>query len=84
MPRQTAGRKPALRRALAILLLASQATVAQSLDDRHLPVIPRTPEEMAKVAAELAPVIDFAVPETFEANPAGAATVRATGTADAF
>lgn len=39
---------------------------------------------MAMVAAAFAPVIDFAVPEAFEANPAGVATVRATGTADAF
>ena len=45
---------------------------------------PRLPEDAAKVAAALAPPISFAAPEPFEANPAGAATVRAGSTADAF
>lgn len=73
-----------MRHALVVLCLASQAAVAQSLDDRHLPVIPRTPDETARIAAALAPVSDFTKAEAFEANPAGSATVRATGTADAF
>jgi CxxC motif-containing protein (DUF1111 family) len=72
-----------MRLALAFLCLTTPA-VAEGLDDRHLPVIPRTPEEAAKVAAALAPATDFTRPEPFEAKPAGAATVRATGTADAF
>jgi CxxC motif-containing protein (DUF1111 family) len=84
MLRQIAGRRPAMRHALAILFLASPAAVAQSLDDRHLPVIARTPDEAARIATALAPVTDFSKPEAFEANPAGAVTVRATGTADAF
>lgn len=72
-----------MRLALALCLTAAPA-FAQTLDDRHLPVIPRTPEDAAKVAAVLAPAGDFTKPEPFEAKPAGAATVRATMTADAF
>jgi CxxC motif-containing protein (DUF1111 family) len=72
-----------MRLALILWLIAAPA-LAQSLDDRHLPVIPRTPEDAAKVAAALAPPTDFTKPEPFEAKPAGAATVRASDTADAF
>ena len=72
-----------MRLALALLCLTTPA-LAHSLDDRHLPVIPRTPEEAAKIAAVLSPPTDFSKPEPFEAKPAGAATVRATLTADAF
>ena len=67
-----------------VLCLAAIPAFAQSLDDRHLPVIPRTAEDTAKIAAVLAPPTDFSKPEPFEAKPAGAATVRATETADAF
>jgi CxxC motif-containing protein (DUF1111 family) len=67
-----------------VLCLTAAPAVAQTLDDRHLPAIPRTPEDQAKIAAVLAPPTDFTKPEPFEANPAGAATVRATATADAF
>lgn len=70
---------------LALMLcLATAPAHAQDLDDRHLPVIPRTPEDTAKIAAVLAPPTDFTKPEPFEAKPAGAATVRAITTADAF
>ncbi|MCX7289064.1 MAG: thiol oxidoreductase, partial [Rhodobacterales bacterium] len=72
-----------MRLALALLCLVTPA-LAEGLDDRHLPVIPRTPEDAVKVAAVLAPPTDFTKPELFEAKPAGAATVRATTTADAF
>jgi CxxC motif-containing protein (DUF1111 family) len=72
-----------MRLTLALCLVAAPA-FAQTLDDRHLPVIPRTPEEQARIAAVLAPPADFSRPEPFEQNPAGAATVRATSTADAF
>lgn len=73
-----------MRHALAILCLACQAAVAQTLDDRHLPVIARTIEEMVEVAAALEPVTDFTKPEAFEADPAGAATVRPPDTAGTF
>jgi CxxC motif-containing protein (DUF1111 family) len=72
-----------MRMTLALCLAAAPA-FAQTLDDRHLPVIPRTPEDQAKIAAVLAPPADFLKPEPFEAKSAGAATVRATDTADAF
>ncbi|MCU0903588.1 MAG: c-type cytochrome [Tabrizicola sp.] len=71
-------------RLAVLLLLATTPTFAQTLDDRHLPVIPRTPEDQAKIAAVLAPPTDFTKPEPFEQNPAGAATVRAIATPDAF
>lgn len=67
----------------AVLCLAG-AAAAQTLDDRHLNVIPRTEAETARVAAILAPPGDFTRPEPFEAKPAGAATVRARANADAF
>jgi CxxC motif-containing protein (DUF1111 family) len=72
-----------LRPILILPFLAAPA-LAQTLDDRHLPVIARTAEEAARVAAILAPPPDFTRPEKFEENPAGAATVRARDNADAF
>ncbi|GHC22912.1 thiol oxidoreductase [Gemmobacter nanjingensis] len=67
----------------AALLLAAPA-MAQTLDDRHLPVLPRTKAETARIARVLAPPTDFSAPEKFEAKPGGAATTRAIATADAF
>jgi CxxC motif-containing protein (DUF1111 family) len=54
------------------------------LDDRHLPVIPRTAAESSRIAGVLTAPADPARPEAFEANPGGAATTRAMTTADAF
>lgn len=71
-------------RALLILPVLALPALGQGLDDRHLPVIPRTAAEAARVAAILAPPSDFTKPETFEAKSAGAATVRARATTDAF
>jgi CxxC motif-containing protein (DUF1111 family) len=71
-------------RLVLVLCLTAAPAFAQQLDDRHLPVIPRTPEDAAKIAAVLAAPTDFTKAEPFEANPAGAATVRARDTADAF
>jgi CxxC motif-containing protein (DUF1111 family) len=73
--------------ASALIVLAAGlpgGSLAQALDDRHLPVIARTAEEAARIAAVLAPPADFTAPQPFEEMSAGAATVRATGTADAF
>ncbi len=72
-----------MRLVLAVLCMTTPV-FAEGLDDRHLPVIPRTPEDQAKVAAVLSSPTDFSTPEPYEAKPAGAATVRATATADAF
>lgn len=71
------------RAALFGILLTGPA-LAQTLDDRHLPVVLRTEAEAARVAAVLAQPSDFSVSEPFEAKSAGAATVRVATTADAF
>lgn len=65
-------------------VLAAIPAMAQVADDRHLSVIPRTAAETARITAILAPPTDFTAPEPFEANSAGAATVRARDNADAF
>ncbi len=71
---------------LAVLLIGWMALPAgaDGLDDRHLPVVPRTQAEAARIAGVLAPPSDFTASEPFEGLPAGAATVRVTETADAF
>ena len=73
--------------ALPVALLLAVGAVAGGLPgwgEPHLAVVPRTPDEAARVAAVLAPPADFAAPEPFEDKPAGAATVRARTDADAF
>ncbi len=70
-------------RPLLLVCLAAPCA-AQTLDDRHLPVLPRSAEDLAKIAVALTPPADFSAPEAFEENSAGAATVRARKTADAF
>ena len=72
-----------LRAALCLFAL-SGAAIAQTLDDRHLPFVPRTSDEAARVAIVLAPPTDFSAPEPFEGKPGGAATVHVTATSDAF
>ncbi len=76
---------------LSALALAGQAQDGQGTDLAlpqlalpHLAVVARTAEEAARVAAVTAPPTDFTVPQPFEANGGGAATVRARDTADAF
>lgn len=69
-------------RALLIILLTT--TPALALDDPHLSTLPRTAAESARITAILTPPTDFTKPEPFEALSAGAATVRARNTADAF
>ncbi len=71
-------------RPLCLLVLAAAPLGAQTLDDRHLPVIPRTAEETARIATVLQPPADFTTTEPFEVMQAGAATVRARPNADAF
>ena len=70
-----------------LILVMGSAALAQEapvLDDNHLNVIPRTAAEAARIAAVLAPPADFTSPEQFEQLSAGAATVRARKSADAF
>lgn len=73
---------------IALALVFSTAANAQdpgfNLGDPHLNVIPRTAKEAARIAAVTAPATDFSAPQKFEEKPAGAATVRARKTADAF
>ncbi len=75
---------------LALLAALSPAAPARAepplpaLHDDHLPVVPRTAEEQARIQAVTAPPTDFSAPEPFEAKPGGAATTRARETADAF
>ncbi len=69
---------------LAALALLPEAGLAGGADDIALRVVPRTAAETARIAAVTAPTIDFTAPEPHEALPAGAATVRARTTRDAF
>ena len=74
--------------ALAALVLAlpapAQETPWSGLEDVHLDILPRTADEAARIAAVTAPRTDFSGPWPFEENSAGAQTVRARATADAF
>ncbi|MEM7667804.1 MAG: di-heme oxidoredictase family protein [Pseudomonadota bacterium] len=45
-----------------------------SLGDDHLVVVPRTAEEIERIARVVAPTQSFSAPEKFETRPAGAAT----------
>lgn len=73
----------------AFLLIAALATPAaadpmDALRAPHLAAVPRTEAEAARIAAITAPPADFTKPEAYEGLPAGAATVRARMSADAF
>ncbi len=72
----------ALAAVLGAAALAQEATLR--LDDPHLNVIPRTAAEAARIAAVTTPTTDFTAAQKFEEKSAGAATVRARTTADAF
>ncbi len=86
------GARPKRRRAFAPLLVLSLAggwaaperAAAEGLEDLHLPVVSRTPEERARIGRILAPPQDFSKAEPFEAMQGGAATTRARANADAF
>ena len=69
---------------LGLLALPSGADAPAAPAEPHLSIVPRTAEEAARVAAITAAPADFSRPEPFEANPAGAATVRASATMSAF
>ena len=55
-----------------------------SLADVHLRFVKRSDEERLRIEEAVAPARDFAGPEAFEGNPAGAATVRRRADANAF
>jgi len=54
------------------------------LRDVHLSVVPRAPEDAARVARVTAPTTDFTKAERFEVNQGGATTVRARNSTHAF
>ncbi|MEJ6404814.1 di-heme oxidoreductase family protein [Yoonia sp. 2307UL14-13] len=64
--------------------MLSSAAHAKPLEDVHLNVVPRTADEIARITAVTTPTTDFSDVARFEEMPAGAATVRASRTADAF
>ncbi|MEM8788887.1 MAG: di-heme oxidoredictase family protein [Pseudomonadota bacterium] len=67
---------------IGCIALAGQRGAA--LEDLHLPVVPRTAQEAARIADVTAPTTDFSKPEAYETNPAGAATVRPRDNTNAF
>jgi len=68
----------------ALFFAANSAFAASNLSDLHLEVVPRTTEEARRIETVVRPTTDFTQAERFEANQAGAATVRVTDTKNAF
>lgn len=70
---------------LALLgFVATNADAEVDLGDLHLLTVPKTSAETQRIQSVLQPTSDFTEAEQFEANPAGAATVRPTDNANAF
>ena len=72
------------RYAAVLSLLVPTASDAGPLDEPHLNIIPRTEDEAARIATVTAPTTRFDAAQPYEANSAGAATVRAMANANAF
>ena len=70
--------------AVVICFVASGAFAASDLQDLHLSTVPRTQGEEARINRVVQPTEDFTKAEQFEANQAGAATVRVSNTSNAF
>ena len=83
-PRQPGGGVPVGMRRLALAFALWPAAAIAGAAAGGLAVIPRTPEEAARVAAVTAPATDFSTPEPFEARPGGAATATKPPDANAF
>lgn len=64
--------------------LCGSAAMAGPFDEPHLNIIPRTAGEAARIAEVTALPSQLDKAQPFEANPAGAATVRAMANANAF
>ncbi len=71
-----------LKPTLIFTVLATAAT-AQTAEP-HLNIIPRTADEIARIASVTAPTTDFTKAEAFEVNAAGAATSLKTINSNAF
>ncbi len=72
----------------ALALLAGSALASPALpgplDEPHLPIVPRSQAEAARILGVTGPAEDFTAPERFEELSAGAATVRVRNSSDAF
>ncbi len=75
---------PALRILGLLALLMAAPALAQTLDDRHLPVVPMTAQDRATLVASLLSPTDPAKLSAAEAMPGGTATVPFTEKDDAF
>lgn len=69
---------------VATLATLASAAHANDLGDPHLNIIPRTAEEVARIAEVTSTTLDFSTAQKFEENSAGAATVRVRNDANAF
>ncbi|MCF6231918.1 MAG: c-type cytochrome [Rhodobacteraceae bacterium] len=67
-----------------LILVAAGMSLADGLQDLHLDVAPRTGTDTAWIAKVTAATQDFTVPETFEQNPGGDATIPDQTGRDAF
>jgi len=65
-------------------ILAGSAALADPFQEPHLNIIPRTADESARIAAVTAWPETFSEAQPFEANSAGAATVRVLPNSNAF
>ena len=83
-----AGFGPRLSAVSGALMVAAAVTASDARawvpGDPHLDTTPRTAAEADRIARVIEAPTDFTMPEPFEENPGGAATVRARTTADAF
>ncbi|MDF0603334.1 di-heme oxidoredictase family protein [Psychromarinibacter sp. C21-152] len=68
----------------ALAIVTAAPAIPGPLDEPHLPIVPRTAEEAARIAAVTAPAESFDAPQKYEERSAGAATVRPRNNADAF
>ncbi|MEX0311054.1 MAG: di-heme oxidoredictase family protein, partial [Tateyamaria sp.] len=73
-----------IRSTIAAILIVLPGWSRADLTDLHLPYVPRTAEEAARIADVTRPTNDFSKPERFERNSAGAATVEVGSTTNAF
>ena len=69
---------------LTLLAFLAGPSMADTPVASPLSVVPRTAQEISRIAAVVAPTKDFTKAEPFEAKPAGGATVRLRAGTDAF
>lgn len=70
--------------AVSGLILTDQANASDGWGEPHLPIVPRTADEAARIRDVTAPATDFSQAEKFETHPAGKATKFGIRTRDAF